>query len=250
MASSGDPGQRKNFRSTFAIAAALGIELAPFRKGRYNNCQLLETGMGVANARRSLRSFLRHHHVSAIASVGVAGSLSPDLEVGDLVIARQLLNQVNMQPSPKLAELAETIDLPHINIYSGSVVTVDEIIHKAEQRQSLAKEFAIDGTAILDMESTAVAEICAEFQTPFMIIRSISDRFDEDLPINFNKCVGNDGNVALNKILLAILLNPLAIKGLLIMRKRCKYCTNNLVSFINQFLPSYNAIVLSKEKTV
>ena len=230
-------GKTRNHAPTIAVIAALDVELAPFRNSPGDGCLLLETGMGVVNARCSLRSFLRHQRVQAVISVGLAGALSPHLEVGDLVIVRKFLNPVDAQPSPKLTSLAEKIEVGYTKLYSGSVVTVNDIIHKAVQRRNLAEEFRVDGTAILDMESSAIAETCTEFQTPFIIIRSISDRFDEDLPIDFNRCIGNDGNLRLSKILLAILLNPLAIPGLFTLRKRCQSCTSNLVSFIDQFLP-------------
>jgi nucleoside phosphorylase len=47
----------------------------------------------------------------------------------------------------------------------------------------------------VDMESTAVADVCASRGLPFLIARSITDLLDEDLPLDFNLCRGEDGRV-------------------------------------------------------
>ena len=230
------PNGKGNTASTVAITAALNVELAPFKKLACDSCLLLETGMGRGNAARSLHSFLSKQNIRAVISIGLAGALSPNLEIGDLVIVRKFLDQIEAKASPKLVALASGIRIKDFNVYNGSVLTVDEIINTAEQRKHLTTKFCDDGTSILDMESSAIAKSCHAFQIPFVIIRSISDRFNEDLPINFNKCLGNDGNLKMTKILLEVLLNPLSLKGLLILRKRSKSCTRNLVSFVEQFL--------------
>ena len=221
---------------SLVIAAALDVELEPFRKFNSPGIALLKTGMGVINAKRNLRSFLRLQQVRAVLNVGLAGALSPNLNIGDLVIVRNFLNDVKTKPSAELRAMADKISYKKTRLHFGDAFTVDKVIWKSKERRDIAKGIPVNGCAIFDMESSAVAETCGAFDIPFMIIRSISDQYNEDLPINFNKCLKNDGNLSITKIIITVLTNPRSLKGLLELRKRSLICTENLTSFVHQLL--------------
>ncbi len=54
----------------------------------------------------------------------------------------------------------------------------------------------------------------AAWNIPFLIARSISDTFDEDLPLDFNRCRTSDGRVSRRKVIQSLIWRPRALKGI------------------------------------
>ena len=128
--------------SPLLIVAAMGRELAPLKQDAVSGLAFLETGMGVLNARRALESHLVRRRPSALVGIGFAGALSPALNVGDLIIARQVWRYGErtelLSESLWLAEAARRIAG---EFQFGSVLTVDQIIDTAESKRLLARRF-------------------------------------------------------------------------------------------------------------
>ncbi|HEY9233277.1 MAG TPA: hypothetical protein VIS78_14085, partial [Blastocatellia bacterium] len=76
-----------------------------------------------------------------------------------------------------------------------------------------------------------------ELQMPYLIVRAISDAFNEDLPVDFNRCRDRDGRVSPRKVVQAALARPRAFKGLMALSRRADLCAGNLAAFIRQLLP-------------
>ena len=87
------------------------------------------------------------------------------------------------------------------------------------------------------MESAAIARVCAKRGVPFLIVRAITDLFDEDLPLDFNLYRNRNGQVDAGKVMRAALLNPKAIAGLLTLQKRSRVCADRLAAFLRDLLP-------------
>ena len=228
------PNHDRIQRLDFVLAAALEAELTPFRKIDIGRYALITTGMGGDNARRCLQTLLGSRSVSGLINVGLAGALSPNLLVGDIVIVDNFLNNSDDKPSMELISAADQVSLQNARIFHGSALSVNKVICKAREKRSLAAGMAFSECVILDMESAAVAETCSAFGTPFMVIRCISDRYQEDLPIDFNNCLGKDGNLSICKVLISVMFNLRALKGMFELKRRCHYCTTNLASFVSR----------------
>ena len=220
-------------RPPFVIAAALNRELSPLKKLDTDGCEFLTTGMGGNNTGRCLRKALTGRRISGLIFTGLAGALSPDLNIGDIVIVNNFLNNVESKPSPRLLAAAGEVALENPRIVQGSALSVSRVICTAEEKQNIANQFSGINYAVLDMESSAVAESCGALQIPFIVIRSISDRFEEDLPVDFNNCLRADGNLSIGKVLFSVLSNPRTLPGLFELKRRCHCCTTNLASFVS-----------------
>jgi adenosylhomocysteine nucleosidase len=61
----------------------------------------------------------------------------------------------------------------------GPFVEVDHIVAKSQDKKRLAGRTR---AIACEMESLAVADVCAARQTPFLAVRVVSDVVDEDLP--------------------------------------------------------------------
>lgn len=111
-------------------------------------------------------------HSGPVLVAGVAGGLREDLHAGDLVVATEVcreddaLDRLSCAAAPLLAgELARS----GLRVHSGSVVTVDGVVHQAERRRRLAATgaLAVDNeSALLASTDDATAVIRAVVDTP------------------------------------------------------------------------------------
>jgi adenosylhomocysteine nucleosidase len=220
------------------VTAALRYELEKLRRDSHIGLALLETGEGAANAQRHLESWIEQRAPRAVLSIGFAGALSASLQVGDLVIASDILGS-SEGPDRKLLAAARQVQI-ELPLHLGVAVTSNEILWQAESKRALATSLAANDIGFVDMESTAIASVCAKRGVPFLIIRSISDLLDEDLPLDFNQYRNSDGRVVPRKVVNAALLRPSAFKGLFELRKRSRTCADRLAEFVERLVPFIN----------
>jgi len=222
--------------SPILVVAALGRELASLDREAVDGVELLETGEGTDNARRSLEAGLEQNKARAIVSIGFAGALSNALKAGDLVIASKVRDGL-AQPDNALLSAAKNVTLAEVPVHNGIAITTNEIIWQAESKRALAATLEPDEIGIVDMESTAIAGVCARHELPFLIVRSITDLLDEDLPLNFNLYRGEDGRVDSARIVKAALSRTPELSRLMALRRRSELCANRMADFVRVLAP-------------
>jgi adenosylhomocysteine nucleosidase len=135
--------------------------------------------------------------VAGIISAGFCGALDPELRVGDVVRDR---------------------------IHSSDRVAVT-----ASEKSSLREK---TGAAAVDMESAAIAQKAAEWGVPFFMVRAVSDRASEDMPLDFNEYRDAAGRFSRARIALAALTRPFtAIPALLRLDRNCRIAAESLGDF-------------------
>ena len=159
--------------------------------------------------------------IDEIIFTGVAGALSKDLNIGDIVIGKNLY-QHDMDTRPLFdrfeipllgksyfetinnAELNNAVELFSRNIDTevskeilsefhitkpqvkkGTVLSGDQFIASKEKVNDLLA--AIPSALCVEMEGAAVAQVCYEYEIPFSIVRIISDSANDEAPIDFPK---------------------------------------------------------------
>jgi adenosylhomocysteine nucleosidase len=147
---------------------------------------------------------------SQVIFTGIAGALQAGVEVGDLVVARELY-QHDLDASPFYAPteipLLGMAALPADEALSGSLLTAahgwlagaraageavlpgqivhgdiatgDQVIGTVAQREAVRRR--VPQAVCVEMEGAAVAQVCHEFALPFACLRLISDQADERL---------------------------------------------------------------------
>lgn len=126
-------------------------------------------------------------------SSGFAGALVPS-QIGDVVIPEQVVCQdssiTGSSPNSSIVCSAlyrqkawNTAQLSENTILSGRLVTVRNIVWLAGDKQAIGRAFEASS---LDMESAAIGMMAARHGIPFCVIRSVSDRMGEDLPLDLN----------------------------------------------------------------
>ncbi len=153
----------------------------------------------------------------ALLFSGVAGGISPELKIGDLVMASALCQHdvditafghpygfipegsVMIQSDPQLRSLASEVAIDMgIELYEGVIATGDQFVASAERKNWIASTFGADA---LEMEGASVACVCANFGIPFFILRAISDSADGDAGMDFDTFLQSSAKVSADFIL-------------------------------------------------
>ena len=180
------------------------------------------TGYGKVGAAATAMAALLRFDAQSIIFAGVAGSIHPSIEIGDIVIADRLVQhdydtspifEPYIIPSLGVAEIPTNVALTtalvtaaerYLRDRSGIEITEvpDQLFAVAEMRlhrglvasgdrfvSSLAEARSLLGqlpdTLAVEMEGAAVAQVCAERNVPFAVFRLISDRADHDAEVDF-----------------------------------------------------------------
>ena len=87
-----------------------------------------------------------------------------------------------------LKETVEVVQQQHLNAKTGLIVSGDSFIGSAEQRKLIKSRFA-DAMAV-EMEATAIAQVCYQFKVPFIITRAVSDLANGEADMTFEEFLG------------------------------------------------------------
>ena len=147
--------------------------------------KLFSSGVGKAAARRCLEKSLQSSVPRLVITSGFAGALTPFLKLGMVVFNREA-------PSDLKRRLLE------LGARQASVYSSDQVILRSVEKQNLFRE---TGGEMVEMESGEILEGCAVRGIPAVMVRSILDEADEDLAIDFNRCVGVDGRIRPARVL-------------------------------------------------
>lgn len=182
--------------------------------------------IGKVAAAATAATLIERFGVTHIVFTGVAGSADAAVQVGDIVIAEELV-QHDMDATPlfprfqvpltglshfasdkeltdRLAQAAKdfivhdfqkeiepteraAFNLDQPRIHRGLIASGDEFIDSRDRLAELKQ--ALPGLLAVEMEGAAVAQVCFEFGVPFAVIRTISDNANEDSPHDFMRFI-------------------------------------------------------------
>ena len=199
-----------------------------FRGGYYGSVRVavVESGMGFAKARDATHALIDAHTPRWVLSCGFSGALVPEMKIGDIVIANDVVDEHGQEltVSLKMAEDREN------GLYVGRILTADHLVRTiAEKRQLADKRDAL----AVDMESLAVAQVCHERKTRFMAVRSISDDLASDLPPEVLTLVGETGAVRIGAALGALWKRPGSMKEMWKLREGAYRAADRLATFLD-----------------
>lgn len=158
--------------------------------------------------------------VSEIIFTGVAGGIKPELNIGDVVIGKNLYqHDLNATPFYEKLEIpilkkkfiftadaskllkatnafintynnyiaindAKLFNIKTPKVIFGDIASGDQFISSTKKIKKLNK--LIPTAACVEMEGASVAQVCFEYQVPFSIIRIISDKASDNAHIDFS----------------------------------------------------------------
>ncbi len=177
-----------------------------FYEGTLNNAPvvIVRSGVGKVNAALCTQILADMFEVTHIINTGVAGSLNPKLDIGDILISRDALHhdvdatifgykpgevpQLGLREFPadeRLAQLAkEACEKVNSDIHAclGRVVSGDQFISGNEIKERLIREYQGD---CAEMEGASIAHGAYLNGIPFVIIRAISDKADNSAEMDY-----------------------------------------------------------------
>jgi adenosylhomocysteine nucleosidase len=105
----------------------------------------------------------------------------------------------------------------------------DRIATTAAEKKKLRDETAADA---VEMESAAIHELCRARGLPCVTVRVISDRADEDLPLDFNALARPDKSLDAGKLAWAVARSPGKIGALLELQKKTDQAARQLAAVL------------------
>ncbi len=190
-------------------------DVGPFRCQRFRladrDCWLLTSGMGLKQAAQAARTLIDAADPQLLVSVGVAGAVNADLEIGDVVASGHacLLEQGLPGPFQPLALLSDAawqaavqaLQARRASPYHGTAITTrgsQFIQHQPEQMIN----------PILEMETTGIAQVAVEGGVPLLSLRAVSDGPRAPIPFNLEALLDEQYNLRTGEIIKTILRHP------------------------------------------
>lgn len=185
--------------------------------------------IGKVAAATTTTVLLSHYGVEQIIFTGVAGGLGDGVRVGDVVVAdalvqhdmdasplfprfelpglgvstlsppavltaqvrqtvEQVLSPVSLAAGGALADVhLDALELGQPRVHQGMIISGDQFINAATTCRALTQ--ALPDALAVEMEGAAVAQVCHDFGVPYAVIRTISDRADDDAHIDFPRFI-------------------------------------------------------------
>lgn len=148
-------------------------------------------------------SMIQHFGCDKLLFSGVAGAVSPELKVGDLVVATKLSQHdlditafghpfgfvpegaVFIEADKKMIEISKKVaSSMDKKVKEGVIATGDQFVADEKRKNWIGETFNADA---LEMEGASVAVVCNALDVPFFILRSISDAADMDASFSFDE---------------------------------------------------------------
>ena len=197
---------------------------------------LVETGEGAAAAEKGLEALLARQDIEALLIVGVAGALSPDLAVGDLVVASSVRNEQGAVESPDATLLERALESD--SVVRGGVLSVEKIVVEPAAKQDLWQSMGGGPFQVVDLESATYANLAAKRQIPYLALRAVSDTATETLPLDFNAFRTPDGRINRSKVARHLIFHPHLVGPLKGLRSRLRECAVSMADVVEGMLRS------------
>lgn len=177
------------------------------------------TQVGVERASRAVEAYLIHHQPRRLILAGFGGALRPETHVGDVIIARDVISE-------------DGTVWPCDGTGTGRVLTVSRMIASVPEKLSLGNQYA---ATVCDMESAAVAAVCARHGVPFVAVRAISDSATRSLSPTLDKLIVN-GQISYKQTLRAILTEPTILGDFWHLARGTRCAATNLAVTLDKLL--------------
>jgi len=201
---------------------------------------LIQTGVGPTAAHSVAGKVLKTQPMSLVMSTGFACALVP-AQVGDLIVGTSVFSvhsedawtvgagPVVCDEAVRAGVLIVAQDAGLV-ARVGTVVSSGTVVWQAEEKRRLRRVTEATG---LDMESAALAAAAQERGLPMVIVRTVSDLADEDLPLDFNLFLRPTGWA---KGMQAVIGSPSSVAGLNRLRKQSRVAADRLTVWFQRYV--------------
>jgi nucleoside phosphorylase len=231
------PWRKKHNFARISMPTPIGLQSQCFYRGTAfdNDVEVLLTGIGWEESKTDnrpryvLRELLKNRPDVCI-STGLAGGLKEDLQVGDIVAAKQISLRTSgdtYRSSEALLALAKD---------AGAKTDLRQITETHIVAEASAKAGLSGFGDFVDMEGYHILKIVSGTRIPAISIRAISDAHDTNVPAEIGKIIDVQGHVKTMPLLKLALKRPDRIPSLITFGSQSQYAARRLADFLDRFL--------------
>ncbi|MBO7402966.1 MAG: 5'-methylthioadenosine/adenosylhomocysteine nucleosidase [Lachnospiraceae bacterium] len=173
-----------------------GITYVYGRLGKYD-VVAAQCGIGKVFAAVCAQTMILTFKPGRIINIGVGGSLTPELDIGDIAIAESCvqhdmdtsavgdpvglisgINIINIPGDKEIAdELLKTAEGLGIKAKRGVIASGDCFVSSSAKKKYIADTF---NAIVCEMEGAAIGHVCYINNMRYCVVRAVSDNGDED----------------------------------------------------------------------
>ncbi len=193
------------FRSLLTHEKETTIAHVTCIEGKMNNVDvlILKSGIGKVNAAIATTLVMERYHPRTVINTGSAGGFDQDLHVGDIAISSELVqHDVDVTafdyvpgqvpglpatiPATKnlIAIAEEAMKDIQLTYKTGLIGSSDVFMEDPDKVDHVRTLFPTMLAA--EMEGAAIAQVCHQYDVPFVVIRSLSDIAGKESHISFD----------------------------------------------------------------
>lgn len=215
-----------------AIVAAMRLELAPLlgkmRSHVVDGVELFELpeamvavgGIAGRRARHAAEVVIEQAQPALLVSAGMAGAISPQLEVGEVGRIRAVVDVATGDRYPTRG--------------GEWVLATSQGINGVAEKQVLLTKYGAD---VVDMEGAAVAQVAREHGLEFAAVKAISDDAAFPMP-SLNRFIDGNGRFGKGRFLLYVALRPKWWPVLVKMQANTAIASTNLCRELDHLIES------------
>lgn len=181
------------------------ISTVDFYSGAINGVEVVVAvaGVGKVNAAVCTQTMILAYHPDYIINVGVAGGLAPELGIGDIAVAEDVVeHDMDTTPIGDVPGYISGINIVRIpcdkwlcsmmcaaaehiegaKVLKGTIASGDQFISSDAQRSRIISNF---NAVAAEMEGASIGHVCYMNGVPFGVLRAISDGANSDSVMDY-----------------------------------------------------------------
>jgi adenosylhomocysteine nucleosidase len=199
-----------------------GSSLGAYRTFEKDEVLVVCAGIGSRAALKAADRVLGRHQPRLLISAGLAGSLVPELKVGEVMIPATIIS----------ASTGLSISTGQ---GSGTLVSSSGVAGP-EAKRLLTRQYSAQA---IDMEAAVIARAAATHSVPFMAIKAISDEIDFPIP-EMDLFIDAHGRFLTGKFLSYIALRPKLWPVVRRLRANTALASQQLCAELRNLIDRYN----------
>lgn len=206
---------------------------------------LVRCGMGPRRAAAAASWLLRTYRLEGLLNVGFAGGMGPALMTGDAVLARRVVTGL-IPRSPADSATFEEIRLDArlgcfavaaatraaLRGHYGTLLSVAEVAACSSAKMALGMQ---TGALAIDMEASSLGRVAAAHGIPFMVLRTIFDTYDDEVPSRLSRCITADGAVHYGHLGWACVSQPRLLVSMVPLWRKARVAGRHLDRWLGAF---------------
>ncbi|HUI67916.1 MAG TPA: hypothetical protein VL087_06880 [Nitrospirota bacterium] len=233
------PQELKHIRKNGHSTQSLETRPFPLQGKPHPTCDIIaiQTGIGAANTETAFWRVLQKFRPDIVLSAGFGGALYEDAKIGDIVWSSRALliggdrtrqhehpaedavpgSDLGNRIGKKLRERTAAREV--------SIVTLQEMMTKSKIKKMIPYDLPFP---VCDMETFYLARLAHQNRVPFLAIRSITDRLDEDVPPELLAVTDATGRYRFSRAFGLLLAKPKLIPASIRLGRNAARASKNL----------------------